>query len=702
MTPSVDVTLILVNFHSGEPLRRFFASLAAHPIAASCEVVLVDNSPGDGVASWLAETQPDVLVLPMERNVGYAGAVNAALEQARGRALLVVNPDIELSAGGIDACLAYLDDHPEVGMVGPRLQYPDGTVQQSARRFYTFFTIVLRRTPLGRIMPDHPLLRRHLMLDDDLTRARPVDWVLGAFMLARREAVEAVGPMDARFFLYFEDVDWCYRMWEAGWEVHYLPDATFSHDYARSSGKMGRTLVYHLRSFLSFYDKWGGLISVARRLRGVWEVGAAVASDVVALNVAFLIAYFVRRVLDPWFPERLFDLSDYLPLLAFTNLVSLALLPWLGRYRRRTAERTLSRWLDAVRAALLVALVVMAGTYLSHTRTFSRAVLLLFVPTYLVALELMRQLRLRILGGGQSRGKITRVLLLGTRPGIRRLSGLIPDRTGLVVAGCIPTEPEGGIGLPVRELGALEDLGERIERYRIDELLVDGIDPPTEEVLAAAREVAVQTVPVLVSHPWATAMAGEEAGVRRHGVSWWRLGSPAACSGLAWSKGIVDRGVGLLLSLLSLPGFVLCFAFGRLLGLVQLQPVRRLGRLRTGVQWRELVWRRTQRPLWGLVQLPLFLQVLAGRLSLVGPYPLPVGLEEELGPIQRLRFAVKPGLSGPWQHHLGSRSLRQITDDDLDYLERWSWMLDLDLFLSALPRILAGRDRWHQLSSSSP
>ena len=170
-----QLSIAIVNYRSGDALRALFASAREHPVSASHEWIVVDNSPGDGVAEWLAAEHPAVRVLTSPGNVGYARAVNAAIEARRGADLLVLNPDVELSEGGIDRALAYMRAHPECGLVGARLLNRDGSIQHSARRFYGVSTILLRRTPLGRIFPDHPELRRHLMLDDDLSQPRPVD-----------------------------------------------------------------------------------------------------------------------------------------------------------------------------------------------------------------------------------------------------------------------------------------------------------------------------------------------------------------------------------------------------------------------------------------------------------------------------------------------------------------------------------------------
>lgn len=696
MHDRLELSLILVSYHSETPLREFFASLAAHPVGVSHEVIVVDNAPGDGTGRWLAGALPWVRVLPMTGNVGYARAVNAGIEQARGEHLLVINPDVLLADGAIDEAMTYLRAHPEAGLIGVQLLDPDGTVQRNARRFYSLTTILLRRTPLGRLWPEHPELRRHLMLDDDLSRPGPVDWVTGAFMLVRREALDTVGPMDGRFFLYFEDVDWCYRMWEGGFEVHLLPDVQLVHGFQRSSHRLNRSLVHHVQSFLSFYDKWGALVYVAERLRGVWRTAAAVLADLLALNLAFLVAFVLRRLLDPFFPQPVFDLVHYGPLVLLVNAVSLIVLPLVGRYRSSTARTGLQSGLEALRATFFVTLVVMAAVYLSYSRTFSRAVILLFVPLFPLALALTSSLRDRVLGGArrtQVGGR--RAMVIGERATIETLTcSLHAEDPRDRLVGSITLDAGGGPGEGA--LGSLDRLVETVERYRVNEILIDGRAAVDLRLRATARALAAEGVEILVDQPWAAALGPSGDRRERWGRDWWRMPAPAALGVAAVLKSVVDRPLGLLLWVVALPGHLLCSTAGRWSGLARARRLERLGQKRRRLSWTE--WTdRHDRALPGVVQAPLFWQVVTGRMSLVGPYPLPPGCEEELGPVELLRFAVKPGLAGPWQRSSGRGGVGAITRDDLPYLEQWSLALDADLFLSAVPRLLLSDERWDRV-----
>ena len=222
-------TAIVVTYRSAGWIRGCLASLRGIP------TIVVDNAGGDETVAIVRAEFPDVRVIERATNGGFAVAVNEACRAALGEDVLLANPDLVARPGSVAALEAYLAAHPRAGIVVPRLVYPDGTPQASIRTWPSPLTMLARRSPFGRTPPGRRILRRHLRLDDPPATAGPVDWGLGAAMLVRRAAIESVGGMDERIFLYGEDLDWCYRMWQAGWEVHVEPTAVMEHAYERQS-----------------------------------------------------------------------------------------------------------------------------------------------------------------------------------------------------------------------------------------------------------------------------------------------------------------------------------------------------------------------------------------------------------------------------------------------------------------------------------
>ena len=158
------------------------------------------------------------------------------MKAAHGRHFLIFNPDMIVLPGSLEHLTAFLDEHPSVGMVGPKLLHPDGTLQFSCYRFMKPITIVYRRLPLIDCLSCVSReLKRYLMSDWDHTSVASVDYLLGACLLVRREAVEEVGGFDPSYFMYFEDQDWCRRFWQAGWEVVYHPEISMIHYHRRET-----------------------------------------------------------------------------------------------------------------------------------------------------------------------------------------------------------------------------------------------------------------------------------------------------------------------------------------------------------------------------------------------------------------------------------------------------------------------------------
>lgn len=222
-------TALVVTYNSSAWIRACLGPLAG------IRTVVVDNASRDGTAAIVRSEFPAARLIARADNGGFAVAVNEGCREAPDDDILLVNPDLVVLPGSAALLHEYLAAHPNVGIVVPRLVYPDGSPQASVRTWPTPLTMLMRRSPLGRTAFGRRILRKHLRIDDPPEAAGPVHWALGAAMLVRREAIREVGGMDERIFLYGEDLDWCYRMWQHGWTVHVVPEAVMEHVYERQS-----------------------------------------------------------------------------------------------------------------------------------------------------------------------------------------------------------------------------------------------------------------------------------------------------------------------------------------------------------------------------------------------------------------------------------------------------------------------------------
>ncbi|HEU5309881.1 MAG TPA: glycosyltransferase family 2 protein, partial [Candidatus Eisenbacteria bacterium] len=336
------------------------------------------NNSGEPIDDLAASSGWPVRVLDPKRNLGYARGVNAGIRAASEEDLLILNPDVAVEPGSIEALERAAHACPRAGILAPRLLNPDGTLQLSARRFYNWRTLLLRRAPLFGLDKKSRDVREHLMLDWDHADTRPVDWVLGAALYVRRGAVRDVGLMDERYFLYFEDVDWCQRMWRHGYEVVYCADATMRHEHARSSAQLDpRSVRAHAAGLLRFAEKWSAFLYVVsgarRRIRQILTLFL----DVLAAVAACAAAYGIRALLDPWFERPVHPLGNYAGLLFFTVAVTVAALLWNGLYRRATFTDRIERAFLLGAAVIQAELLLMAATFLFQMPRYSRVLVLL-------------------------------------------------------------------------------------------------------------------------------------------------------------------------------------------------------------------------------------------------------------------------------------------------------------------------------------
>lgn len=284
-----DLSIIIVSWNVRDLLRACLASLAAGAAAAAerpsltVEVIVVDNASADGSAAMVAAEFPAVQLIANPENRGFTGGNNQGLALAHGRYVLFLNPDTVVSPGALSTMVAYMEAHPKVGALGPRLRYGDGSLQSSARRFPTLATALLESTPLAWHWPENRWARAYRMEDEGLkiedsrlkiqiapemaanlqssifNVASPVDWVVGAALLTRRAVLDEIGGFDEGYFMYSEELDWCRRAALAGWQTVYLPAAEIIHYEGKSSEQVvaARHIRFH-RSRVRYFRKFHG------------------------------------------------------------------------------------------------------------------------------------------------------------------------------------------------------------------------------------------------------------------------------------------------------------------------------------------------------------------------------------------------------------------------------------------------------------
>ncbi|RYG26861.1 glycosyltransferase family 2 protein [bacterium] len=270
----LKLSVTICSWNTQEDLRACLASLQDIP---DIEVIVCDNNSEDGSPQMVAEEFPWVRLLAQTVNLGFTGGQNLMIEARRAPHVLLLNSDTVVHEGAISSLMEYLEQNPEVGILGPKLLNPDGSLQLSCRRFPNPLAALFRNTPLGKLFPNNKYTREYLMADFQHDRPMEVDWVSGAALLARKELVDKIGGLDPEFFMYCEDVDWCWRAWKAGYKVTYLPSSVITHAIGRSSDKVPNRMIgrFH-KSMWRFYRK-NMLPEVALPLRPFALLGAGAA-----------------------------------------------------------------------------------------------------------------------------------------------------------------------------------------------------------------------------------------------------------------------------------------------------------------------------------------------------------------------------------------------------------------------------------------
>jgi GT2 family glycosyltransferase len=255
-----DLSIVIVNWNTRDLLRQCLRSVYETVSDLSFEVIVVDNASTDNSQEMVRREFPSVRLIANAENAGFAGANNQAIRRSSGRYVLLLNSDAFVRENTIEQMVAFLDVHPEASMAGCRLLYEDGSLQPSCTAFPTLFTEFCIATQLDRLFSQSSVFGKYSMTYWNFDDVREVDVIMGAFMLVRVLAIDDVGLMDESYFMYSEEVDWCYRFKENGWKIYFYPHVEAVHLWGGSIGQVRIEMFIQMyRSRVHFFRKhYGG------------------------------------------------------------------------------------------------------------------------------------------------------------------------------------------------------------------------------------------------------------------------------------------------------------------------------------------------------------------------------------------------------------------------------------------------------------
>ncbi len=273
----IDLSVVVLNWNVRDLLDRCLASLRSDHCAL--EIIVVDNASRDDSVAMVRAKYPQVTLIANAENRGFTGGNNQGIEASLGRYVMVLNPDTEVLGNTLDRLVLYLDEHPDIGAIGPQLLNPDRSIQPSRRRFPTLMTAFFESTWLQGIAPRR-ILAHYYMDDVPATTTHEVDWLNGACTVFRREVFDRVGLYDVQnFFMYSEELDLCRRVKEAGWKIVYLPQAQVVHYVGKSSDQaLAARHIYFQMSKVRYFRKWHGtaqanLLRLFLLSQYLWQIG---------------------------------------------------------------------------------------------------------------------------------------------------------------------------------------------------------------------------------------------------------------------------------------------------------------------------------------------------------------------------------------------------------------------------------------------
>jgi GT2 family glycosyltransferase len=504
---TILISIVIVNYKVPEHLRETLRSIYQAESCDSAEIIVVDNASRDQSQERITREFPEVHWIQLKHNIGFGKACNVGARNARGTYILLLNPDTMIARNTLSVAFTFMESHPEIGVMGPKIINPDGTLQASCKRgFPTPANTIYHLSGLSRLFPRSKRFGRYNLTYIDADQSTEVDAVSGSFMFMPAALFQQIGGFDERFFLYGEDLDLCYRIRESGRLIWYHPETQIIHRKGKSSDKSV------LRSRIAFYE---AMILFSRKYRSVHR--GFFPSWTVFIGILTLSVFNIGINLIRHFLSVIVDLS--IINIVLWSAITLRFPPGASPYH------TIGFWYMLVIHSLLsmsfIFMYAYNGIYVKRSPSFAKALLsgLLATSLFSAAIYFVKQFALSriafalssiiisfLLAGWrevahQSRKRLHRfvyapdkIIIVGCGPLTDKIIAAIEQRrlgtiTGIIWNNDAP-RPGHYQGYPV--LGQLEELSVLLPRYRVDTLIIATHQPWYSHIIDVLSNVKVK------------------------------------------------------------------------------------------------------------------------------------------------------------------------------------------------------------------
>jgi GT2 family glycosyltransferase len=278
------IAVCIINYNTSDLLRECLHSILVQNVD---EILVVDNASADCSVEMMKAEFPSIPLMALGKNLGFGAASNRGVKACCSEQIVLLNADTRMKTGSVQALRNYLEDHPQAAVIGPRILNPDSTLQTSCFHFPTPLHIFLYISGLYQWIPRLPVLKQRTLQKMTSESARPVPWILGAALAFRRETFEALGGFDENFFMYFEEVDLCYRLFSQGKQIHFVPEAEIIHVGGGSTTQTrASSYIQFFASLARFYRKHYSRLMLTEMVFSVKAVAFfKMASDFLLLQI---------------------------------------------------------------------------------------------------------------------------------------------------------------------------------------------------------------------------------------------------------------------------------------------------------------------------------------------------------------------------------------------------------------------------------